>query len=160
MALRVGPAARASLYVKADAAPALFRRIHRYNVFQRRANRVAPSFPDTPGAGIGIGTRAALNRHGFLGALVGVDGHSTNGRRHATLFVETDLTLRLVPHVAAIGAVRYMTWHNAGVRYWYAPLTIGMLNRDRVIQRALEQRSGWGWRRLRRSAYSIVGSST
>ncbi len=124
--LRLGPATRTALYLKADLSPGSNDKVELVLCIPSPARACVVQFSAGPTSMIGVGARSALSGVVSVGALVGLGEQGRRGNRESVRYAEADVMLRIAKHAGVIGAARYQRWHRQGEPYWYAPVTFGV----------------------------------
>ena len=79
------------------------------------------------GGSVAVGVRQTIVAPLVVGAAAGVGQYGgSDGGSGLRPYVEAELVVRIVRHLALTASGRYMNWSAAGVRYWYAPILFGL----------------------------------
>jgi hypothetical protein len=85
------------------------------------------SFHPGHGASIAFGVRQKLAALLAVGVAAGLGQYGNGaGGDGVRPYVESELALRVAPHLTVIGLGRYVRWSTSGTSYWFAPLMVGL----------------------------------
>jgi hypothetical protein len=85
------------------------------------------SFRPGRGGSVALGVRQMIASRLMVGAAAGIGPYGNVAVKDGIRpYVDGEVSLRALPHVAVMGLGRYYRWSSQGYSYWYAPLMVGL----------------------------------